>query len=73
MNLNLTFPSLLSLEDASLFVLRLVVAIVFEGEWLLPPAGPGRPGQEHRAQPHRDARGSGLRRLWAASGWSPVS
>ncbi len=29
MNLNLTFPSLLSLEDASLFVLRLVVAIVF--------------------------------------------
>ncbi len=29
MNLNVTFPSLLSLEDASLFILRLVVAIVF--------------------------------------------
>ncbi|MGZ3447416.1 MAG: DoxX family protein [Myxococcaceae bacterium] len=29
MNLNVTFPSLLSLEDASLLVLRLVVAIVF--------------------------------------------
>jgi len=29
MNLNVTFPSLLSLEDAALFLLRLVVAIVF--------------------------------------------
>ena len=29
MNLNVTFPSLLNLEDLSLFVLRLVVAIVF--------------------------------------------
>ena len=29
MNLNLTFPSLLALEDLSLFVLRLVVALVF--------------------------------------------
>jgi putative oxidoreductase len=29
MNLNLTFPALLDLRDLSLFVLRLVVAIVF--------------------------------------------
>jgi putative oxidoreductase len=45
MNLNVTFPSLLGLADFSLFVLRLVVAVVFgaSGYYTLrDPAGRGK-------------------------------
>jgi putative oxidoreductase len=45
MNLNVTFPSLLQFEDFSLFVLRLVVALVFgaSGYYTLrDPAGRGK-------------------------------
>jgi putative oxidoreductase len=45
MNLNVTFPSLLQLSDFSLFILRLVVAVVFgaSGYYTLKdPAGRGK-------------------------------
>ena len=45
MNLNVTFPSLLQLQDFSLFILRLVVALVFgaSGYYALKdPAGRGK-------------------------------
>jgi putative oxidoreductase len=49
MNLNLTFPGLLGLGDLSLFVLRLVVAVVF-----------GASGYSHSTDPVGRAKSVGL-------------
>ena len=72
MNPHVTFPALLALGDLSLFVLRLVVAIVFGASGYSHLKDPIGRAKSVELSPARRAR-SEPRRPWEASAWSPES